>query len=70
MGAFSIWHILIVAVVVVLLFGRGKISSIMGDVAHGIRNFREGLKDPNDPRSIPESKRDTAEIKKNEDAKG
>jgi sec-independent protein translocase protein TatA len=70
MGAFSIWHILIVAVVVVLLFGRGKISSIMGDVAHGIRNFREGLKDPNDPRSISDSKRDTAEVKKNEDAKG
>jgi len=70
MGGMSIWHILIVAIVVVLLFGRGKISSVMGDVAHGIRNFREGLKDPNDPRSIPESKRDTAEAKKNEDVRG
>jgi len=47
MGTFSIWHWLIVLVVVLVLFGgRGKISSLMGDVAHGIRNFRDGLKDP------------------------
>jgi sec-independent protein translocase protein TatA len=47
MGTFSIWHWLIVLVVVMVLFGgRGKISSLMGDVAHGIRNFRDGLKDP------------------------
>ena len=40
MGTFSIWHWIIVLVIVMVLFGgRGKISSIMGDVAHGIRNF-------------------------------
>ena len=40
------WQILIVLVLVVLLFGgRGKISSIMGDVAKGITSFRKGLKD-------------------------
>lgn len=44
MGALSIWHILIIAIVLVLLFGRGKISDIMGDTAKGIRAFREGLK--------------------------
>ena len=56
MGAFSIWHILILAVVVFLLFGRGKISDLMGDVAKGIKNFREGMKDePEPPRTISRS---------------
>lgn len=41
----SIWHILIVVVVVAVLFGgRGKLSSIMGDAAKGIRAFKDGLK--------------------------
>ena len=45
MGALSIWHILLIAAVALLLFGgRGKISSVMGDTAKGIRAFREGLK--------------------------
>ena len=45
MGAFSIWHILIVLVLALVLFGgRGKISSLMGDTAKGIRAFRDGLK--------------------------
>ncbi len=41
----SFWQILIVAAVVVLLFGRGKISSLMGDVAQGIKSFKKGMKD-------------------------
>ncbi len=41
----SFWQILIVAAVVVVLFGRGKISSIMGDVAQGIKSFKKGMKD-------------------------
>lgn len=45
MGSLSIWHLIIGAVVLVLLFGgRGRISGIMGDTAKGIRAFREGLK--------------------------
>lgn len=39
----SIWQILIIAVVVVLLFGRGKISELMGDVAKGIKSFKKGM---------------------------
>ncbi|KZM49820.1 twin-arginine translocase TatA/TatE family subunit [Labrenzia sp. OB1] len=39
----SIWQILIIAVVVVLLFGRGKISDLMGDVAKGIKSFKKGM---------------------------
>ncbi|MBI1329865.1 MAG: twin-arginine translocase TatA/TatE family subunit [Alphaproteobacteria bacterium] len=53
----SIWHILVVAVVVVLLFGRGKISDLMGDVAKGINSFKKGLAEGDEPqRSIPDSR--------------
>ena len=49
MGGLSIWHWLIVLVVVVVLFGgRGKLSSIMGDAAKGIRAFQKGLKGDED----------------------
>ncbi len=43
MGQIGIWQIAIVGVVVVLLFGRGKISELMGDVAKGITSFKKGL---------------------------
>ncbi len=56
----SIWHILIVAVLVVLLFGRGKISDLMGDVAKGIKSFRKGLADDDAPPAQLEQDRDTA----------
>ncbi len=53
MGAFSIWHILALAVIVLLLFrGRGKISDLMGNVANGIKSFRQGLNDPEDAKTI------------------
>jgi len=45
MGATSIWHWAIVLLVVVLLFGRGKISEVMGDVAKGIKSFKKGMAD-------------------------
>ncbi|SKA10872.1 twin-arginine translocase TatA/TatE family subunit [Consotaella salsifontis] len=45
MGSFSIWHWLIVLAVVLLLFGRGKIPDLMGDVAKGIKNFKKGMAD-------------------------
>ncbi len=43
MGGVGIWQIVIVAVVIVLLFGRGKISDLMGDVAKGIKSFKSGM---------------------------
>ena len=43
----GIWQIAIVVILVVLLFGRGKISSLMGDVAKGIKSFKKGLSDDN-----------------------
>jgi sec-independent protein translocase protein TatA len=46
MGTFSIWHWVIVLVVVLVLFGgRGKIPSLMGDVAKGIKSFKSNMKD-------------------------
>ena len=45
------WQIAIVVVLVVLLFGRGKISSLMGDVAKGIKSFKKGMSDNPDQSS-------------------
>ena len=45
MGSMSIWHWIIVIGVVLLLFGRGKISDLMGDVAQGIKAFKRGMSD-------------------------
>ena len=41
----GIWQVLLILVAVILLFGRGKISQVMGDVAKGINSFRKGLKE-------------------------
>lgn len=56
MGSFSIWHWAIVILIVVLLFGRGKISDLMGDVAKGIKSFKRGLAEEDtadEPKAIP-----------------
>ena len=57
------WQIAIVVVLVVLLFGRGKISDLMGDVAKGIKSFKKGMKDPTKDQSESVS----SEEKSNED---
>ena len=58
MGGVSIWHWIVVGVVVMLLFGRGKVSELMGDVAKGIKAFKKGMTDE-----------ETAEAVKTEPAK-
>ena len=45
MGSMSLWHWIVVIGVVLLLFGRGKISELMGDVAQGIKAFKKGMQD-------------------------
>ncbi|GAB3455255.1 twin-arginine translocase TatA/TatE family subunit [Insolitispirillum peregrinum] len=45
MGSFSIWHWIIVLVIILLLFGKNKIPGLMGDMAKGITAFKKGLKD-------------------------
>ena len=66
MGGFSIWHILIFAIIVLLLFGGNRFSAMMGDVAKGLKSFKQGMSDEdedkvrryeeqrrNDPRQLP-----------------
>ena len=45
MGGFSLWHILIFAVIVLLLFGGNRFSNMMGDVAKGVKSFKKGMAD-------------------------
>ncbi len=49
MGSFSIWHWMVVLLVVLLLFGSGKISGLMGDVAKGIKSFKANIKEDEKP---------------------
>ena len=53
MGSLSIWHWMIVIVVVLLLFGRGKISDLMGDVAGGIKAFKKGMAEDDTAKAEP-----------------
>ena len=56
MGGFSLWHILIFAIIVLLLFGGNRFSNMMGDVAKGLKSFKQGLADdekPAEPKQIP-----------------
>ena len=59
----SFTQIAVVAVLVVLLFGRGKISSLMGDVAKGIKSFKKGMAsditDESEPKNISKNNQDT-----------
>ncbi|MBC8305534.1 MAG: twin-arginine translocase TatA/TatE family subunit [Pelagibacterales bacterium] len=58
------WQIAIVVILVVLLFGRGKISSLMGDVAKGIKSFKKGMStdvtEDSDPKNISENNQDSS----------
>ena len=61
MGSFSIWHILILGVIALVLFGgRGKVSDLMGDFGKGINSFKKGLSehDKEDPKVINAEARD------------
>ena len=57
------WQIAIVVVLVVLLFGRGKISDLMGDVAKGIKSFKKGMAtdatEDSEPKNISENNQDS-----------
>lgn len=53
MGSMSIWHWLVVALIVMLLFGKGRISEMMGDLAKGIKSFKKGMADDDAPAPAP-----------------
>lgn len=66
MGAFSMWHWLIVLAVILIIFGAGKLPNVMGDLAKGIKNFKAGIKDEESkPVALTkdDTKADTADIK-------
>jgi len=70
MGSMSLIHWLILAAIVLILFGgRGKISDIMGDFASGIKSFRKGLSDHDDderPRTLADQRRDETVVNKDQ----
>ena len=60
MGGLSLWHWLVVIILVLLLFGRGRISDLMGDLGKGLKSFKRGMADedeaaarPGEPRHLP-----------------
>ena len=74
MGTFSIWHWLIVLAIVVLLFGRGRIPELMGDVAKGIKNFKKGMNDEDktaaqEPKAIETASEKSVETSSSESTK-
>ena len=53
MGGFSLWHILIFALILLLVFGGNRFSSMMSDVAKGLKNFKQGLSEDDKPEQRP-----------------
>ena len=53
----GIWEILIILVLVLVLFGAGKLPRVMGDLGKGLRNFKDGLKTENDTTTPPDNKK-------------
>lgn len=57
MGSFSLPHILVLAVVAILLLGGGRFSSMMGDIAKGVKNFKKGMSEEEEEASAKPSQR-------------
>ena len=57
MGTFSIWHWLVVGVIILLLFGKGRFSDMMGDVAKGLKSFKKGMTEDEDAPAKAEEQR-------------
>ena len=53
MGSFSLWHWLVVIILVMLLFGKGRISDMMGDLGKGLKSFKQGMADEDDKTARP-----------------
>ncbi len=53
MGGLSLWHWLVVIILVLLLFGRGRISDMMGDIGKGLKSFKQGMAEDEDKTSKP-----------------
>ena len=57
MGSFSLWHWLVVIILVLLLFGRGRISDMMGDIGKGLKSFKQGMADEDTPPAKPDEQK-------------
>ena len=53
LGGLSLWHWIVVLIIVMLLFGRGKVSDLMGDVAKGIKTFKKGMAEDDSAEKSP-----------------
>ena len=60
MGAFSIWHWIIVLIIVLLLFGKGKIPTLMGDMAKGIKSFKKNMSDEDNASTSDSDNKDSS----------
>ncbi len=56
MGGFSLWHWLVVGLVILLLFGKGRFSDMMGDVAKGLKSFKKGMTEDEDAPIQPQQR--------------
>ena len=57
MGGFSLWHILIFAIILLLLFGGNRFSAMMGDVAKGLKSFKQGMTEDDEPKQQQQQQR-------------
>ena len=57
MGGFSIWHWLVVGIVILLLFGKGRFSEMMGDIAKGLKSFKKGMTEEEEAARTAEPRR-------------
>ena len=69
MGSMSIWHWLILLVIVLLLFGAGKVPKLMGDMAKGVKAFKEGLKDMKEEEAKSDAAKPAAQVPPSVEAK-
>lgn len=65
----SIWQILIVVLLLVLLFGRGKISELMGDMAKGIKSFKKGMAEEDETKKVEDTADQTIDMTPEREAK-
>ena len=66
----GIWQVVLILLIVLILFGAGKLPKVMGDVAKGVKNFKSGLKDDDDTSEEPRTIEATAEPRTGEAGAG
>lgn len=65
MGGFSLWHWIVVLIVVLLLFGKGRVSDVMGEFGKGLKSFKQGMADEDKPAAPPPAQLPAADSQPN-----